>query len=76
MASKAKYVKVCVITDHAKSVAGYRVLGDILEGDARVLLLERPEITSLGTRRRAIKRNVVAAESQATAFPGSSVANG
>jgi hypothetical protein len=54
MASRSKYVKVQVITD-AKALAGYRVLGDIVEEGHRVLLLERPEAVGVARRTRKAK---------------------
>jgi hypothetical protein len=51
VASKSRYVKVSVTSD-ARSLAGYKVLGDVMEGSQRVLVLERPEITAPPRKRK------------------------
>ncbi len=76
MASKAKFVKVFIGTEHPASLSGYKVLGDVSEGSERVLLLERPDQVATTRKARAKKANSSPAAQPSTAFPGSRVANG
>ena len=44
MSAKAKFVKLTGVQSDAKSLAGYKVLGDTIDEGQRVLLLERPDV--------------------------------
>jgi hypothetical protein len=64
--AKAQYVKV-EINSNSKSLAGYKVLGDITENGKRVLVLEAPQAAAKPkiTRTRRVVDTPVAASAAA-----------
>jgi len=72
MAGKQKFVKVEVLSD-SKSLAGYKVLGDIAEGGKRTLILERPEQVGSPAPKKAAKPRKGTGSAVAEVHPTSGV---
>ena len=75
MASRAKYVKATISSD-ARSLSGYRVIGDFADDGVRYVMLERPESAAPTRKPRARKTTGASTGSTSTVFPVTGVANG
>ena len=72
MAGKQRFVKVTV-TSEGKSLASYKVLGDVTESGQRTLILERPEQATAKVKTATRKAKAAGSGSQ-TSFDPSQIA--